>query len=150
MACDLNAGRCEQFASEHGGEIAPSAEAILGLELDVLAPCAAGGLIDDALARSIDVSVVAGAANNPLTSPKVARTLMEHGILYVPDFLANCGGLIHVSGEWYAGAGPSEDERIARAMDRLDQAIATAAAEGYTPLEVAERQALERVEAARR
>src|SRR5918999_706834 len=145
-----NGGRCRQFASEHGAEIAPSAEAILGLELDVLAPCAAGGLIDDALARSIDVHVVAGAANNPLTSRKVARTLMERGILYVPDFLANCGGLIHVSGEWYRGKGPSEGERIARAMDRLDQAIAVAAAEGSTPLDVAERQALERVEAARR
>jgi glutamate dehydrogenase/leucine dehydrogenase len=150
VACDLDDGRCREFASEHGAEIAPSAEAILGLELDVLAPCAAGGLIDDALARSIDVHVVAGAANNPLTSRKVARTLMERGILYVPDFLANCGGLIHVSGEWYGDKGPSEEERIARAMDRLDQAIAAAASEGSTPLEVAERQALERVEAARR
>jgi valine dehydrogenase (NAD+) len=150
VACDLDRDRCERFAAEHSVEIAPSAEAILGLELDVLAPCAAGGLIDDALARSIDVHVVAGAANNPLTSRKVARTLAARRILYVPDFLANCGGLIHVSNEWYRGAGPSESERIARAMDRLDRAIATAAAEGSTPLEVAERQALERVEAARR
>jgi valine dehydrogenase (NAD+) len=150
VACDLDGARAERFAAEHGASVAPSAEAILAMELDVLAPCAAGGLIDDALARSIDVGVVAGAANNPLTSRKVARTLMERDILYVPDFLANCGGLIHVSGEWYAGAGPSEGERIARAMDRLDQAIATAISEGSTPLEVAERQALERVEAARR
>jgi valine dehydrogenase (NAD+) len=116
----------------------------------VLAPCAAGGLIDEALARSIDVGVIAGAANNPLTGPEVARTLARRGILYVPDFLANCGGLIHVSGEWYGDRGPSEAERIARAMDRLDRAIATAAAEDSTPIEVAERQALERVEAARR
>jgi valine dehydrogenase (NAD+) len=147
---DLDDGRSSRLADEHGVEIAPSAEAIMGLELDVLAPCAAGGLIDDALARSIDVRVVAGAANNPLAGRRVAHTLMERGILYVPDFLANCGGLIHVSNEWYRGAGPSEGERIARAMDRLDRAIATAAAEGSTPLEVAERQALERVEAARR
>jgi valine dehydrogenase (NAD+) len=149
VACDLDSERSRRFAAEHGAEIAPSAEAIMGLELDVLAPCAAGGLIDDALARSIDVRVVAGAANNPLTSRKVARTLMERDILYVPDFLANCGGLIHVSGEWYGDTGPSEEERIARAMDRLERAIASAAAEGSTPLEVAERQALERVEAAR-
>jgi valine dehydrogenase (NAD+) len=150
VACDLDDACCDRLAEEHGAQIAPSAEAIMALEMDVLAPCAAGGLIDDALARSIEVGVVAGAANNPLTSPKVARTLMERGILYVPDFLANCGGLIHVSGEWYGGAGPSEGERIARAMERLDSAIAAAEAEGSTPLEVAERQALERVEAARR
>src|SRR5918999_1852504 len=150
IACDPHGGGWGQVAPGHGLSVAPSAEAILGMELDVLAPCAAGGLIDDALARSLDVRVVAGAANNPLTSRKVARTLMDRGILYVPDFLANCGGLIHVSGEWYGGTGPSEGERIARAMDRLDSAIATAADEGSTPLEAAERPALERVEAARR
>ena len=41
--------------------------------LDVLAPCAAGGLIDEALARALDCRVVAGAANNPLTGRGVAR-----------------------------------------------------------------------------
>jgi len=150
VACDLDRGRCEHFAVEHGVEIAPSAEAILAMELDVLAPCAAGGLIDEALARSIETRVVAGAANNPITERGVAHTLMRRGILYVPDFLANCGGLIHVAGEWYGHRDPTEEERIARAMDQLDAAIATAAAEDLTPLEVAERQALERVEAARR
>lgn len=148
VACDLDAERCERFAAEEGGEIAPSAEAIMATELDVLAPCAAGGMIDEALARSIDCAVVVGAANNPLTSPGVARILAERGVLYVPDFLANCGGLIHVSLEWSGGAG--EREVIERAMDRLDRALVTAEAEGSTPLEVAERQALERVEAARR
>jgi valine dehydrogenase (NAD+) len=148
VGCDLNQERAERFAAEHRSRIAPSAEAILASELDVLAPCAAGGLIDEALARSIDCRVIAGAANNPLTSRGVARVLASRGILYVPDFLANCGGLIHVSLEWHGGG--SAHRLIAGAMERLDRAIATAAAEGSTPLEVAERQALERVEAARR
>ena len=72
--------------------------------------------------------MVAGAANNPLTGRDVARTLMERDMLYVPDFLANCGGLIHVSREWYGHEGPSEEDRIAGAMERLDDAIAVAAA----------------------
>jgi glutamate dehydrogenase/leucine dehydrogenase len=151
VACDLDGSRCERLAAERGVAVAPSAEAILGMRLDVLAPCAGGGLIDDAMARSIDASVVAGAANNPLAGRGVAGTLMERGILYVPDFLANCGGLIHVAGEWFGdGGGHADQARIEHAMDRLDEAIATSAAEGATPLEVAERQALERVESARR
>jgi glutamate dehydrogenase/leucine dehydrogenase len=149
IACDLDSACCERFADEHGGAIAPSAEAIMATELDVLAPCAAGGMIDDALARSIDCDVVAGAANNPLTSRDVARTLQAREILYVPDFLANCGGLIHVAIEWHGAEGPDERGLIQRAMDNLDRALAAADAEGSTPLEVAERQALERVEAAR-
>jgi leucine dehydrogenase len=150
IGCDLDAGRCQCLSADYGIEVAPSAEAILATELDVLAPCAAGGLIDDALARSIDCRVVAGAANNPLTDRGVARTLMERDIVYVPDFLANCGGLIHVSLEWYGAEGGSEEELIAGAMERLDSALETADAEGVTPIDVAERQALERVEAARR
>lgn len=164
VACDLDSGRCERLAGEHGVKIAPSAEAVLAGALDVLAPCAAGGVIDDALAGALDCRVVAGAANNPLTSRRVARTLMERGIVYVPDFLANCGGLIHVSKEWErtslrtghspalgqdGSRGPSEDELIARAMERLDLALEVSEAEGVPPVEVAERQALERVEAQR-
>ena len=165
IGCDLDADRCRCLSADHGIEVAPSAEAILAMELDVLAPCAAGGLIDDALARSIDCRVVAGAANNPLTGRDVARTLMERDIVYVPDFLANCGGLIHVSLEWErqslrTGHGPalaqrradggSETDLISGAMERLDSALEVSEADGITPIEVAERQALERVEAARR
>jgi len=150
IGCDLDPDRGQRVADEHGIAVAPSAEAILASELDVLAPCAAGGLIDDALARSIDCRVVAGAANNPLTDRGVARTLMEREIVCVPDFLANCGGLIHVSLEWYGREGASEEDLIAGAMERLDSALDTSEAEGITPIEVAERQALERVEAARR
>jgi valine dehydrogenase (NAD+) len=148
IGCDLDMERCHSLAEDHGISVAPSAEAILASELDVLAPCAAGGLIDDALARSIDCRVVAGAANNPLTERAVARTLMEREIVYVPDFLANCGGLIHVSMEWYGEHGASESELIAAAMERLDSALETAEADGVPPIDVAERQALERVEAA--
>jgi valine dehydrogenase (NAD+) len=165
IGCDLDAERARRLADEHGIDVAPSAEAILASELDVLAPCAAGGLIDEALARSIDCRVLAGAANNPLTDRAVARTLMQREIVYVPDFLANCGGLIHVSLEWdkqrlRTGHGPvlaerrreggREEQLIAGAMERLDLALDTAEADGVPPIEVAERQALERVEAARR
>src|SRR5215207_6214748 len=150
IACDLDGERSQQLAAEHGFETAPSAEAIVASGLDVLAPCAAGGLIGEALARALECRVVAGAANNPLTDRGVARILMERDILYVPDFLANCGGLIHVSTEWYGRGGASEAQLIARAMERLELAIETAEAEGTPPIEVAERQALERVEAARK
>jgi valine dehydrogenase (NAD+) len=149
IACDLDSERCERLCAQQALEVAPSAEAILACDLDVLAPCAAGGLIDDSLARALECRVIAGAANNPLSSRGVARILMERDILYVPDFLANCGGLIHVSTEWYGDQGPREAELIAGAMERLELALETAESEGTPPIEVAERQALERVDAAR-
>jgi valine dehydrogenase (NAD+) len=149
IACELDEQRAERLAAELGLELAPSAEAIMGMPLDVLCPCAAGGLVDEALARSLDCAVVAGAANNPLTGRPAAEALARRGILYVPDFLANCGGLIHVSREWHGTAAPDERGCIERAMERLDSAIATAEELDLTPHAVAERQALERVELAR-
>ena len=151
IACDLDRLRAQRVAAEHDGvELAPSADAIMAMKLDVLAPCAAGGLIDEAQARSLRARVIAGAANNPLTGRHVAGALSQRGILYVPDFLANCGGLIHVAREWQAGqSGPSEEELIGRAMEGLRRALDTAAREGSTPVEIAERQALDRIEAAR-
>jgi valine dehydrogenase (NAD+) len=149
IGCDVDAERAESFAARHDCRIAPSAEAILTSELDVLAPCAAGGLIDLALAGSVRCRVVAGAANNPLTSRLVAERLAGREVLYVPDFLANCGGLIHVAAEWERAAPELTRARIERAMERLDRAMSDAEAAGTTPLEVAERHALERIEAAR-
>ena len=150
VGCDLDETRSARFEAEHGGQIVPSAEAVMALELDVLCPCAAGGLIDAALARSIDCRVVAGAANNPLTSREAARVLARRGMLYVPDFLANCGGVVHVSLEWFRRPTDEAAVYIDRAMERLERAIADASAEDSTPVEVAERQALRRVAAARR
>ena len=150
IGCDLDETRSARFEAEHGGQIAPSAEAIMALELDVLSPCAAGGLIDSALAASIDCRVVAGAANNPLTSREVARILARRGVLYVPDFLANCGGVVQVSLEWHRRPPDDAAGHIGRAMERLERAIADASAEDSTPVEVAERQALGRIAAARR
>ncbi len=72
IGCDINPDCCARAAEEHGIAMAPSAEAILASELDVLAPCAAGGLIDEATAGAIHAGVVAGAANNPLTDREVA------------------------------------------------------------------------------
>ena len=105
IACDLDTERCRGWPRTWARDRPVGGGDPRRRELDVLAPCAAGGLIDDALARALDCRVVAGAANNPLTDRGVARILMERDILYVPDFLANCGGLIHVSMEWYGGKG---------------------------------------------
>ena len=146
VACDVAEGRAERFAAEHEGvAVAPSAEAILGVELDVLAPCAAGGMIDGALANALRCKVVAGAANNPLTSRDVAERLARREILYVPDFLANCGGLIHVEADWHGFDPVRVEAGIERAMARLERAIAIAAERDETPLAVAEQQALERL-----
>ncbi|HEV2075962.1 MAG TPA: Glu/Leu/Phe/Val dehydrogenase dimerization domain-containing protein [Thermoleophilaceae bacterium] len=150
LATDLHAERVERFADEHGGEPVASGEELLGRDLDVLAPCAAGGLVDEEVAAAIDCRVVCGAANNPLSSRSAAHRLAAREVLYVPDFLANCGGLIHVDAERRGAAPAAVAEAVERAMTHLDEALAVAGEGWETPVEAAERQALERVERVRR
>ena len=150
LAYDLDPMRSERFRAEHGGEIAVSAERRHGRAARRTG--AVRRRPDDrraagALAR---LPRRGGGGQQPAHRHAPWRDVLnERGILYVPDFLANCGGLIHVSREWYGKHGPGEEELIAGAMDRLELAIETARAENSTPIEVAERQALERIAAAR-
>ena len=146
IAYDVDAGRLGALAGEGVVEAAPSAESIFARELDVLAPCAAGGAVDEHVACRL----VCGAANNPLASPDIAALLAKRGVLYVPDFLANCGGLINCSAEWKRAPSSEVDAHIATAMGRLDDALEEARRTGEPPVAVAERHALERVERARR
>jgi leucine dehydrogenase len=146
FAFDVDAARLDQLVEEGVAQPAQSAEELFARELDVLAPCAAGGAIDE----HVGARLVCGAANNPLSSPEVAARLAARRILYVPDFLANCGGLISCSAEWTRAGEADIDAHLATAMSRLGDALAEAQRTGEPPAAVAERHALERVERARR
>jgi leucine dehydrogenase len=70
---------------------------ILTERCDVLSPCGPPFVIDRRLAEQLCCRIVCGGANNPLDDDAVAGVLAERNILYVPDFLANAGGLIHLA-----------------------------------------------------
>lgn len=64
---------------------------------DILVPCALGGILTHEVAHLLDCKIVCGAANNQLASRQVATTLAQRGITYIPDFIANAGGLMYAS-----------------------------------------------------
>ncbi|WP_327068207.1 valine dehydrogenase [Kitasatospora sp. NBC_01250] len=86
-------------------EVVADTRALLGAALDVYAPCALGGALDDetvAQLTAAGTSVVCGAANNQLAHPGVEKDLADRGILYAPDYLVNSGGVIQVADEYEA------------------------------------------------
>jgi glutamate dehydrogenase/leucine dehydrogenase len=136
--------------SAPGVELVASAEEVFARELDVLAPCAIGGMIDESVAAALRCRIVCGAANNALSGEEAAAVLARRGILAVPDFLANCGGLIHVDGERHGDADPARLERaLAEAQVRTRDVLLEARAEGRVPSVVAEEHAWARIERAR-
>lgn len=63
---------------------------------DILSPCAFGGVFSKESVKKLDCQIIAGAANNQLLSYDVGRDLHKRGIIYLPDFAINAGGLIGV------------------------------------------------------
>lgn len=72
---------------------------ILLLEADVLAPCALEGAINGKNADKVKAKYIVEGANGPLT-PEADTILDAKGVLIVPDFLANSGGVIGSYFEW--------------------------------------------------
>jgi leucine dehydrogenase len=71
------------------------AEAAQRHDCDILVPCAMGGTLTAAEVRGMTCRLIVGAANNQLANDHVADVLSEHGITWVPDFVANAGGLLY-------------------------------------------------------
>jgi leucine dehydrogenase len=122
-------------------------EDALRADVDLLAPCALGGVIDQALALELNARIVCGSANNQLTAPEIASVLAARGVLYAPDFIVNSGGLINVAMELTGYDRRLALERIGRIEGVLGAILDRAQEAGLTPLAAAERLATERIAA---
>ncbi|MFX1587459.1 MAG: Glu/Leu/Phe/Val dehydrogenase, partial [Promethearchaeota archaeon] len=67
-------------------------EELLELECDVLVPAALENVITEKNAKKIKAKIVAELANGP-TTPTADRILFNNGIILIPDFLCNAGGV---------------------------------------------------------
>jgi leucine dehydrogenase len=116
-------------------------EELLSTEVDVLVPCALGGVIDADTVMTLRCRVVAGAANNQLATREIADELRRREILWAPDFIANAGGLISVASE-IDGYTSAEARRRTEAIgDALRTVFAESDRDGVSTLVAAERYA---------
>lgn len=117
---DIDSRRAQAVAARTGAT-AVHPDELLTRSCDVLAPCAFGGVLDDQSVPRLDCRIIAGAANNQLAHPAVARVLADRGILYVPDFVINSGGVIHAALAWL-GLDATE---IGARVDRIGATVRT-------------------------
>ena len=135
---DVDGARAQKLADETGATVV-SPDAILGLEADVVSPCALGAILDAETIAALNTPIVAGGANNQLATPEDGERLQARGILYAPDYVINAGGIINVSTE-YLGDGDASlvRRRIEAIPERLEQIWAESAATGRDPAAVAD------------
>ena len=108
-------------------------------EVDVVAPCALGGVLNDDTVPALRCRAIAGAANNQLADDSLDAALAERGILWAPDFVCNAGGIINICVELEPeGYDPARADTNVRAVgDTLRTIFDSAAASGTTPLTAA-------------
>jgi leucine dehydrogenase len=122
----------------------------LTTKCDLFAPCAIGAVLSAESIPDLECAAVCGAANNQLAMPEDAARLKERGIVYAPDYVANAGGVIWLAGYETLGWDDAHMRaRLAGIEQTLDDVFASAAEDGITTAEAADRIARSRIEAGR-
>jgi leucine dehydrogenase len=82
------------------GAVPVTPEAILSADIDILAPCALGAIVNADTIPRISARLIAGGANNQLATAEDGERLRLAGILYAPDYIVNSGGIICAASEY--------------------------------------------------
>ncbi|MFC4495897.1 Leu/Phe/Val dehydrogenase [Streptomyces ovatisporus] len=120
--------------------IAADTAALVRFEgLDVYAPCALGGALDDDTVPALTARAVCGAANNQLAHPGVEKDLADRGILYAPDYVVNAGGVIQVADELLGFDFARAKAKAAKIYDTTLAIFERAGTDGVPPAVAADR-----------
>ncbi len=135
-----------QRVSDEFGAVAVPVESVLSEDVDVLAPCALGGVFNSQSVPSVRARVIAGAANNQLAEEKDGVALQVAGVLYAPDYVINAGGIISVAREYNGGSTEAQvTSEIHGIPGRLVEIFERARREGRATNAVADEMARERI-----
>ena len=147
---DVDELAVKRMVGQHGVAVVDPGDAHR-TEADVWSPCALGAVLSEQTIPELGAPIVCGAANNQLATEVDADRLVDRGVLYVPDYVANAGGVINIAEEFH----PDGYDR-ARALDRVTEIAATVArvlttaeTDGVTTATAADRLAEHRLESAR-
>jgi leucine dehydrogenase len=145
VVTDLDQARVAEAMCAFGA-LPVEPDAIYGQPADVFAPCALGAVLNDRTIPLLRAGIVCGGANNQLAAARHAVALATRGILFVPDYIANAGGVIDYHQERIGDDAPDVVLRaVARLYDITRDVLERALRAGQTPLQVADRIVLERI-----
>lgn len=121
IVADIDAVKIHSFLEKYPQAKIADPEEIDRLPSDIYAPCALGCDITRQNIDQIQAPIIVGTANNQLQSPEIGERLFHSGILHIPDYIANAGGLINVADELLPGG--YQRERVMQNIDRLMQTL---------------------------
>ncbi len=123
-------------------------DAIFGTDCDILIPAATPDVIHRNNFEQIKAGLILQGANIPVTR-EAENALAQKGVLVVPDFIANAGGLIMAAMEYRRKSATEAFATIERKIQKnTDLILLKAFKENILPRAAAEQLAIERVKAA--
>lgn len=127
------------------GGIPIDGDALVGVECDIWIPAARPDVLTAQNVPTLQAKLILQGANIPATDAAEAW-MHEHGILNIPDFIANAGGVICASVELHGG---TEQQAMTAIADKIrantSEVLTRMAAEDLPPREAATRLAQARV-----
>jgi leucine dehydrogenase len=142
---DVDADRVAGVVREHGVKAVPPEE-IHAQDVDVYAPCALGGSINDKTIAELKCRIIAGGANNQLADEeKHAKALKDKGIAFVVDYVINAGGVTSATSEILGYSRARSEFEVSRIYDRVLSLLSLAEAREVTTIEAAMIMARERL-----
>ena len=125
IACDLDYEKCDK-AKEFGAEIV-ECEDIYDQVGDVFVPCALGGVINKLTIGRLRVWAICGTANNQIRGNQsdIWRVVNPKQIKYVPDYIANAGGVMHATAQLVPNPGFDLGEIGNRSFEILEKSLAS-------------------------
>ncbi|MCG6110923.1 MAG: amino acid dehydrogenase [Paracoccus sp.] len=134
---DINQPALQDAATRLGAETC-APDQVFDQQIDILAPCALGGVLTDDSAQALTARLICGAANNQLAHDGVADALAARGITYLPDYVVNAGGIISVASEIHGHPDAWRLDRLTAIAGRVDQMLTRARDTGRLPARVAD------------
>ena len=142
---DVNQDTLKAVAATTGAKIV-SPDEIYDVAADVFSPNALGAIVNPKTLPRIKAKVIAGGANNQLSTPDMGDKLREKGILYAPDYVINGGGIINVAAEISGNYDPAwVDGKVQRLVQTLGEVLDQAQREGRATNRVADEIAKKRI-----
>lgn len=135
-------------ADSTGGRTGNDPDAVIGMECDIWVPAARPDVIREDNVDRLRTRMVVQGANIPVTVG-AEKILHERGVLSIPDFIANAGGVICAAVEYAGGGQASAFETIEHKIrDNTRQVLTNVRRKNMLPREAARAMAEARVRAA--